>query len=234
MSQDTIENNLSSNTAPIITVDGPSGSGKGTLCQKLAEHFGWKLLDSGALYRLVGYIADKKAITDHAGIAEQARNLDVEFITDPASGELKSILEGEDVTRSIRTEGCGNLASRVAAIPEVRAALLERQRAFRVMPGLIADGRDMGSEVFPTAQLKIFLDADAEERAKRRYNQLKEKGFDASLAKIFDEIRDRDARDLQRTSSPLVIADDALVIDSSSMSIEEVFQKVLEAAEQWT
>ena len=231
MSQDNIQANM--NSAPVITVDGPSGSGKGTLCQKLADHFGWKLLDSGALYRLVGYLADKKSITDQVKIAGLALKLDIEFITDPATGELKSILEGEDVTRQIRTEACGDLASRVAAIPAVREALLERQRAFRIMPGLIADGRDMGSVVFPTAPLKIFLDADAEERAKRRYNQLKEKGFDASLAKIFDEISERDERDLKRSSSPLAIATDALVIDSSKLSIDEVFERVLKAANQF-
>ncbi len=232
MAQDKIQSSTPSVTAPVITVDGPSGSGKGTLCQKLADHFGWKLLDSGALYRLVGYLADKKGITDQAEIADQALKLDIEFITDPATGELKSILEGEDVTRQIRTEACGDLASRVAAIPAVREALLERQRAFRIMPGLIADGRDMGSVVFPAAPLKIFLDADAEERAKRRYNQLKDKGFDASLAKIFDEIQARDERDSKRSSSPLVIAEDALVIDSSKLSIDEVFNTVLQAAEQ--
>jgi cytidylate kinase len=224
------QSNSSNDSVPVITVDGPSGSGKGTLCQKLADQLGWKLLDSGALYRLVGYIADKKGVKDPAGIADQALQLDIEFVTDSSTGELRSILEGRDVTRDIRTENCGDLASRVAAIPEVRAALLERQRAFCEMPGLIADGRDMGTVVFPTAPLKIFLDADAEERANRRYNQLKGKGFDASLAKILDEIRERDARDLQRSSSPLAIAEDALVIDSSAMSIDEVFNTVLKAA----
>ena len=217
--------------ALVITVDGPSGSGKGTLCQKLAQHLGWKLLDSGALYRLVGYIADKKGITAPSEIADQALKLDIEFITDPATRELCSILEGQDVTRSIRTESCGELASKVAAIPAVRAALLERQRAFQVAPGLIADGRDMGSEVFPAAALKIFLDADAEERANRRYNQLKEKGFDANLAKIFEEIQARDERDSKRSSSPLVIAKDALVVDSSTLSADEVFNTVLKAAQ---
>ncbi|MBV1916232.1 MAG: (d)CMP kinase [Pseudomonadales bacterium] len=226
------ENSVTGNV-PVITVDGPSGSGKGTLCQKLADRLGWALLDSGALYRLVGYVANKKGITDQAGIAEQALNLDIEFINDPATGELLSILEGQDVTRDIRTETCGDLASRVAAIPEVRAALLKRQRAFRVTPGLIADGRDMGTVVFPAAPVKIFLEATAEERAKRRYNQLKEKGFDASLAKIFDEISERDERDLKRSSSPLAIAADALVIDSSKLSIDEVFERVLKAASQF-
>ena len=233
MSQNNLDKKHSSssiNSVPVITVDGPSGSGKGTLCQKLADQLGWKLLDSGALYRLVGYIADQKGITDPTGIAGQALKLDIEFVTDASTGELKSILEGRDVTRDIRTESCGDLASRVAAIPEVRAALLERQKGFCVMPGLIADGRDMGTVVFPAAPLKIFLDADADERANRRYNQLKEKGFDASLAKILDEIKERDARDLQRSSSPLAIAEDALVIDSSAMSIDEVFNTVLEAA----
>ena len=224
--------NSTANNAPVITVDGPSGSGKGTLCQKLADRLGWVLLDSGALYRLVGYIANKKGITDQAGITEQALKLDIEFINDPVTGELLSILEGQDVTRDIRTETCGDLASRVAAIPEVRAALLKRQRAFQVMPGLVADGRDMGTVVFPAAPLKIFLEADAKERAKRRYNQLKEKGFDASLAKIFDEISERDERDLKRSSSPLAIAADALVIDSSKLSIDEVFERVLKAVEQ--
>lgn len=224
------QSNSSNDSVPVIAVDGPSGSGKGTLCQKLADQLGWKILDSGALYRLVGYISDKKGITDPAGIADQALQLDIEFVTDPLTGELRSILEGQDVTRDIRTESCGGLASRVAAIPEVRAALLERQKAFCEMPGLIADGRDMGTVVFPSATLKIFLNADAEERANRRYNQLKEKGFDASLAKILDEIQERDSRDSQRSSSPLVIAEDALVIDSSAMSIDEVFNTVLKAA----
>ncbi|WP_269619440.1 (d)CMP kinase [Zhongshania aquatica] len=215
--------------APVIAIDGPSGSGKGTLCQKLARHLGWHLLDSGALYRLVGMAADKHgcAFDDEAAIAKLAANLDVEFIAGEPGEPTLVFLEGEDVSGDLRTETTGMLASKVAVLPAVRRALLGRQRDFAKAPGLVADGRDMGTVVFTTAPVKIFLTASAEERAERRYNQLKSSGDDVNLATLLGEIRARDKRDSERELAPLKPADDAVHIDSSGLGIEEVFNRVL-------
>ncbi|HEB57970.1 MAG TPA: (d)CMP kinase [Gammaproteobacteria bacterium] len=220
-------------TVPVITIDGPSGVGKGTIAQLLARELGWHMLDSGALYRLVALGAERRglALDDEAALAAYAESLPVEFRTgEGATHGLAIYLDGEEVSDAIRTETCGAGASQVAALPAVRAALLARQRAFRRPPGLVADGRDMGTTVFPDAPLKIFLTASAEERAQRRYKQLKEKGIDVSLAALLDEITERDTRDSQRAASPLVPADDALRIDTTSMTIEEVLQTVKQAA----
>lgn len=213
---------------PVITVDGPSGVGKGTISQLLTQRFGWHFLDSGALYRLTALAARRQGVgfDDAAGLARVARELPVEF-RPQAVGDLQIFLYGQEVSREIRTEQAGNDASRVAAVPAVREALLARQRAFRQAPGLVADGRDMGTTVFPDAPLKIFLTASAEVRAERRYKQLKEKGLDANLHSLFIEIAERDERDRNRSVSPLKPAEDAVVIDTSTLGIEEVLAVVL-------
>ena len=214
---------------PVIAIDGPSGSGKGTIARRVADALGWHLLDSGALYRLVALAAGRKGVSldDPDGVAEVARTLEVRFDSDEVGSEL-IILEREDVTLEVRTEEAGAGASRVAAIPAVRQALLERQRAFQRAPGLVADGRDMGSHVFPEAKLKIFLTASAEERARRRHKQLKDKGLDVSLAALSRDIEDRDRRDSERSVAPLKPAEDARILDSSGQSIEAVTQTVLD------
>lgn len=211
--------------APVITVDGPSGAGKGTLCQALANEFGWQLLDSGAIYRVLALAALHHHVDIHSedALVPLAANLDVRFV--PEGNILKVILEGEDVSIQIRTETVGNTASQAATFPRVREALLRRQRAFRSLPGLIADGRDMGTVVFPDAPVKIFLDASAIERAHRRMKQLQEKGFDVNFERLLTEIEERDYRDRNRSVAPLIAAKDALVLDSTSMSIEEVIEK---------
>ena len=208
----------------IITIDGPSGSGKGTISQLLAERLGFHLLDSGALYRVLGLAAGRRGVSpeDAAALAELARNLDVVF-----QGEA-ILLDGEDVSSLIRTEKAGNVASKVAAVPEARAALLEWQRDCAREPGLVADGRDMGTVVFPQAQVKIFLTASPEERAERRYKQLKGKGIDVSLADLVAEIRERDERDRNRSVAPLKAATAALEVESTAMSIDEVLEMVME------
>lgn len=213
--------------APVITIDGPGGAGKGTLCQLLAEKLEWHLLDSGAIYRVLALAAlhHNVALDDEAGLVPLAAHLDVQFPVQ--HNQVKTILEGEDVSRAIRSEKMGDTASKIAAFPRVREALLRRQRAFRTAPGLIADGRDMGTVVFPDAQVKIFLDASAEERANRRLLQLQEKGFDVSFDRLLSEIQARDDRDRNRAVAPLKAADDALVIDSTHLSIAEVLDKVL-------
>lgn len=216
-------------SAPVITVDGPSGVGKGTLSQRLASHLGWHFLDSGALYRLLGLAARRQGfeLSDEAALESLALNLDVKFV--PAEhGDTTILLNNHDVTRDIRTEQAGNDASKVAAVPVVRAALLQRQRDFCQLPGLVADGRDMGTTVFPDAPLKFFLTASAEVRAERRYKQLKEKGLDASLTTLLAEIAERDERDRTRSVSPLKPAEDAILIDTSHLGIDEVFAIVLE------
>ncbi len=217
--------------APVITVDGPSGVGKGTVCQWLATQLGWPLLDSGALYRLTALAALRRnlPLEDEVQVAQVAAGLDVVFAPGD-TGELQVMLDGEEVSATIRSETAGNAASRVAALPRVRAALLQRQRDFRQSPGLIADGRDMGTVVFPEAELKLFLTADAGERARRRYKQLIEKGLDASLESLVREIAERDERDTQRTAAPLKAADDAEVLDTTRLSIAEVCQWALTLA----
>lgn len=215
----------------VIAIDGPSGSGKGTISQLVARTAGWRFLDSGALYRLVALAASRAGVdvTQTAELARLASNLDVVF---EPSKELEAVvvLSGENVSRAIRDEAIGVLASRVAVVPEVREALLDRQRAFAGAPGLVADGRDMGTAVFPAAGLKIFLTASAEERAARRYKQLKDKGESVSLAPLLADILARDERDSQRAVSPLKPAEDALVLDSTEMTIDEVQQRILEEA----
>ncbi|WP_100657272.1 (d)CMP kinase [Alteromonas flava] len=213
---------------PVVTVDGPSGAGKGTLASMLAEHFGWHLLDSGAIYRVLAVASSHHGLApnDEEALMPLASSLDVTFEID---GDVKKIiLEGEDVTDVIRTEEVGSIASQVAALPRVREALLRRQRAFEQEPGLIADGRDMGTVVFPDAPAKIFLTASAEARAQRRFDQLKDKGHDVKLSRLLSDIKARDERDTHRSVAPLVPADDAIVIDSTSMSIAQVFEKAKE------
>lgn len=218
-------------SAPVvITIDGPSGSGKGTLSQMLARHLGYHLLDSGALYRLVALAAMKKGIDLHSEIAvsQVASVLDVIFsLENDRSAQI--LLEGTDVTDAIRQEAVGMGASQVAAYPGVRAALLERQRAFAIAPGLIADGRDMGTTVFPNAHTKLFLTASAEARAERRYKQLRAKGESVDMAALVQDIRERDERDTTRAISPLKPAEDAVIIDSTSMTIDDVFTNMVAA-----
>ena len=216
------------NAVPVLAIDGPSGSGKGTISRAVARALGWGLLDSGALYRLVA-LAGKQAgvdLADPAGLARLALDADIVFGAD-GRGEERVLLGGIDVTGAIRTEQAGNDASKVAALPEVRAALLERQRRFAAPPGLVADGRDMGTTVFPGADVKIFLTASAEERALRRYKQLKEKGVAATLAALSLEIAERDERDSKRAASPLVPSIDAVLLDTTGMPIEAVVEHVL-------
>jgi cytidylate kinase len=217
---------------PVITVDGPSGSGKGTICQLLAKALGFQLLDSGALYRLTAVACVSKgiALEDAQAAAEVARHLNVTF--EPSDKGVIAILDGKDVTSDIRKEAAGMGASVVAAHIPVREALLERQRAFELPPGLVADGRDMGTVVFPNAVVKVFLTASAEERAERRYKQLLERGESANLRALLDDIRARDIRDTQRSASPLKAADDALEIDSTVMSIDQVLNAVLDLAKK--
>lgn len=212
----------------IITVDGPSGAGKGTLCYALAQKLGFDFLDSGAIYRITALAATKKAIPldNENALAEIGQNLDVQFI--PQDGEVNVILNGENVGDQIRTAEAGQNASKVAAFPKVRQALLQRQRDFASEKGLIADGRDMGTVVFPEAQIKLFLDASAEERAKRRVKQLQSKGFNANFDEILAEIKERDFRDRNRSVAPLVPAADALLLDSTNLSIDEVIQQALD------
>lgn len=212
----------------VITIDGPSASGKGTIASRVASALGFHYLESGALYRLLALLSLREGTSDAQRLASLAAHMDVEF----AGGEV--LLEDEDVSDKIRSEPCGVRASEVAKLPAVRAALLERQRAFRRAPGLVADGRDMGTVVFPDADLKIFLTASPEVRAERRYKQLKEKGIDANLRALSRDLAERDERDTKRAVSPLVPAADSQVIDSSSLSIEEVAGRIMELYRELT
>jgi len=207
----------------VITIDGPSGSGKGTLAQRVAEALAWRFLDSGALYRVLGLLAHRRdiGVEDVGKLLELAKSMPLGF-----EGE-RVLLEGEDVSMEIRTEHAGNQASKVAAIPAVREALLGWQRGYAVAPGLVADGRDMGTVVFPHAQVKIFLTATAEERAKRRYKQLNEKGLGVNLARLIEEIRERDERDSRRAVAPLRASSGALQLDSTRLTIDEVYARVM-------
>jgi CMP/dCMP kinase len=228
---------MTAGAAPVITVDGPSGSGKGTLAERLAERLGWHYLDSGALYRIIALAALERGLSTGAEgpLAGLVGRLDIRFRPPAAHGRhggrpAAVLLDGQDRSSDIRAEPVSAAASRVAALPAVRTSVLELQRRFRRPPGLVTDGRDMGTVVFPDAELKIFLDAAPEERAKRRYNQLKDKGLGVSLAALLDSIRERDARDTARAASPLAAAPDAVVIDSTSMPIEDVVQSVWQLA----
>ncbi|WP_031578043.1 (d)CMP kinase [Ruminobacter sp. RM87] len=210
------------NNVPVIAVDGPGGAGKGELCLRLSKKYGFAILDSGAIYRVLAYAALKKGIALNAEeeLSALASGLNLSF--KEVNNAVAVILDGEDVSSFIRTEETGGAASKVAVLPKVRAALLQRQRDFAVNPGLIADGRDMGTVVFPDASAKIFLDASAEERARRRVAQLESRGVAADYDKILKEIADRDYRDRNRATAPLKPADDALVLDSTTLSIQEV------------
>lgn len=212
----------------VITVDGPSGAGKGTLCHALADKLGFDFLDSGAIYRILALAALKQQIDfeDETALAELGRRLEVKFV--PQSNEVQVILDGENVGDQIRTAQAGQNASKIAIYPKVREALLQRQRDFSSEKGLIADGRDMGTIVFPHAQIKFFLDASAEERTKRRVKQLQEKGFNANFDEILAEIKERDFRDRNRSIAPLVPAKDAVILDSTHLSIEDVIQQALD------
>lgn len=217
---------------PVITIDGASGTGKGVVSQKIAKQLGWKLLDSGALYRLLALAAQKHGVPleNEAALTVLAEHLDVQFIATEESFTSTILLEGQDVSETIRTEKMGNAASKVGALPSVRAALLSRQRAFRDSPGLVADGRDMGTVIFPDAKLKIFLTASPECRAQRRYNQLKEKGINVNLSDLVEELRERDKRDQERPVAPLKPAIDAVIIDTDPLTVDQVVARVLAEA----
>jgi cytidylate kinase len=221
---------VTTESIPVLTLDGPSGSGKGTVGQICAQKLGWHYLDSGAIYRALAYVV-QQAGTDPADVetvVRHAENLEMECLPNPPEPAMIYV-NGEQVDGRLRTEEAGRMASELAALPQVREALLQAQRRQRRAPGLVADGRDMGTVVFPDAAWKFFLTASAEERARRRYKQLKLKGFDVSLAPLFEAIQERDTRDARRAVSPLKPADDAIVLDTSSMSIDEVVSRVLES-----
>lgn len=220
---------MSDTAVPVIAIDGPSGSGKGTIARRVAETLGWHLLDSGALYRIVAVAAADRGIAedDAHALAACAGQLDIVFDMD-AQGRERILVDGADVTERVRAEDTGAAASRIATVPPLRTALLDVQRGFRRPPGLVADGRDMGTVVFPDAGCKVFLTASPEARAERRYKQLKEKGFDGTLAALFDDIVSRDARDAARSVAPLRPAADAIQLDSTALDVDTVVQRVLE------
>jgi len=226
---------LKKSNVPVITIDGPSGTGKGTICHLLAAHLGWHFLDSGALYRLLALSAKKKSIefSDVNELVKESSSLDLRFAMEENNRSL-IYLNGEEVSEAIRDEHCGQNASKIAVIPEVRQALLERQRAFATPPGLVTDGRDMGTVVFPQAILKIYLYASVEERASRRYLQLKQSGNSVRLAQVVDELKQRDQRDTEREHSPMKPAEDAVLIDTTGQTIDQVFTNVVQLTnESW-
>ncbi|WP_333607058.1 (d)CMP kinase [Arsukibacterium sp.] len=212
--------------APVITIDGPGGSGKGTVSRLLAQKLGWHLLDSGAIYRVLALAAMHHQIdpTDEEALQPLAAHLDVQFSPDE-QGNTKVTLEGENVSHTIRTQEVADVASKIASLPRVREALLRRQRSFAETPGLVADGRDMGTVVFPQAEVKIFLTADPQERAQRRYLELKQKGLDVNIGDLLSEIQARDERDMNRATAPLKPAADAYMLDSTNKSIEQVMEE---------
>lgn len=214
---------------PVLTIDGPSGSGKGTISRRVAEQLGWHLLDSGALYRAVGYAAGMAGLdlSDVDAVTRCAQATRIGFRAAPDGGETRVIVNGHDASDELRTETCGAAASAIAAIPSVRKALVDKQLSFRKGKGLVADGRDMGTVIFPDAPYKVFLTASAAERAKRRYKQLKEKGLSVTLGSLLREIEARDARDASRSVAPLRPADDAVTIDTTGLDIETVVARVL-------
>lgn len=223
---------LNNQHIPIITIDGPSGTGKGTICHKLAHHLGWHYLDSGTLYRVLAWSVLNNGLdfNDVNALVALALKLSLTFDVD-AGLESHTYSDGQDITDVIRTETCSQNASKIAAIPEVRVALLARQRAFVEAPGLVTDGRDMGTVVFPSADLKIFLYASVEERARRRFLQLSNKENNATLAQVIEQLAERDARDTQRACAPLKPAENAIQIDTTGLSVEQVFEKVLSFVE---
>lgn len=216
--------------SPVITIDGPGGSGKGTVSRILARELGWHFLDSGALYRLLGLAAGRRgiALDDEAALATLAAGLSAAFHFDDSGENAPIIFDNADVGAELRSEAAGAAASAVAVLPRVRRALIERQRAFRCPPGLVADGRDMGTTIFPDARLKIFLDASPEERARRRHKQLKDKGMDVSLGRLLEEIRERDRRDAERPVSPMRPADDAVTVDTTGMDVAAVVSRIVD------
>jgi len=222
---------MSKTTIPVICLDGPGGVGKGTICLAVAKKLGWHILDSGSLYRITALQVSRDFpdqtidSLDDALLAATAKNLSVSYVEE--NNELVIFLDGEDITQLIRNEEIGAKASKIAAIPAVREALLARQRAFLTKPGLVADGRDMGTVVFPQAVLKIYLTASAQERAQRRYKQLKDKGMGANLSSLVEELRLRDDRDMNRQTAPLKPASDAIIIDTTSLDIEQVTDEVM-------
>ncbi len=220
--------------AKVVTIDGPGGSGKGTISRLLAKHLDWHLLESGALYRLLAVCASKHqvALEDIAALTSLAETLDVQFIPNALNNHTQFILEGEDVSSDILQESCGDKASQISVYLSVRQALLAKQRSFRQMPGLVAEGRDMGTVVFPDAILKIFLSASTKERAQRRYNQLKEQGIHVSLDALQIELKTRDERDRQRVVSPLEPAKDAIHVDTTGMDIHSVLTHIVQLFEE--
>jgi CMP/dCMP kinase len=214
---------------PVLTIDGPSGSGKGTISRLVAEHLGWRMLDSGALYRAVGYAAGAAGLdlSDAEAVTRCAQSTKIQFRAARNGGETRVIVNGHDATDELRTETAGAAASAIASVPSVRQALVALQLSFRKAPGLVADGRDMGTVIFPDAPFKVFLTASAAERAKRRYKQLKEKGLSVTLSSLQSEIEARDARDASRAVAPLKPARDAVLVDTTGMGIEDVVAKVL-------
>ena len=223
-----------SKNIPVITIDGPSGTGKGTLSILLARRLRWHYLDSGALYRAVAFSIKQQQVhfADVKTMIALVHQLDIQFAMDEVATKKRVLLNGEDITQAIRDEQISQASSKVAAIPEVRSALIERQRVFRMHPGLVTDGRDMGTVIFPDAPLKIFMTASAKIRAERRYKQLKKKGIDANLAAILAELNVRDKRDRQRATAPLQPASDAVYIDTSELSIEAVYQHLWQWVQQ--